>query len=899
MIRFRAGAVVVAALAALGNPPAAAFQERLTIPWGSGPGFAGHREEPSGSFGPTDFAIVPAGEGGAAALYLLDREQRLIQVIALSDGSLLGTIATPPLAERLAVSGDDLAVWDGHRLHRGTWAGGFAGDDAPPYPFRTVQRLFWRAGDLVAVDERTAAFGATRGGARVPMEDMHVGIAFPRGVRVGPTTLRVETSPAHHLDIDLACPVGSVEHLGVCGDYHVVLADEILSSSPISARQVLVLIPAGGGLPAVIPLPRMHYSWLPRNVCVTEDAIYCLVSSPAGLRLFAADSTRLSDPGLGFPKLPGEPYHFNDHTPRSPHAEQGVVSGRDESPLSRSQMMANARAYVDLQWTASASNITDGIEVMPDGSSVRTPSWVTVGAKQKVPYKWGGFTSISTYAAGVPAGKKCGDDYTASVSWTDLYCVGVDCSGFVSRCWDTSQKYGTATLSQIATQLGSFMELKRGDCLNLVSSHVRLCAEDNPPGMVLTIEASAYDWRVSYRSYTLTALSSYVPMRFNWVIEEDAVAPFVIRVKDGVGSLNVREGPSTGDAVITTIGSGQRFVATSHHAGWYHFHIPSGTGAYGGWSSGGTTSANGYLEGSQGTAVATVTASELYVREGIGTSFPVITTISQGQHFAVLSTSSGWYQIQLCNTPGHTAGWASGTYLDITAGGPRDGYGASLTSCSYPGELDEGQSATVTVELGNIGQCSWDGATLLATTVPRERESLFAHPAWVDAARVAPVGAPVLPYQTHTVSFPISAPLVGSDTAFDEHFGLTQEGFCWFGDPDQRGPADDAIALSIVVHDLGGLDPPVIDPASIQVASGQLCFSWAPVAGASSYGVFRSALGGVPQPSCVSQTLGLSFAGSYGVGDPEVNVRYWVRAYAGVDSSALSQPVGEHDFALP
>lgn len=891
---------IVLALGICGSSAGAwAFDEVLVVPWGRGPGNAGHRREPSGSYGPTDFAIADFDAGhGPAGLFLLDREQGMLQVFDVARGGIVGAMTLPPMAERVAVEGDDIALWDGEALYLGTWGGSLASVPAAAYPFRAVQRLAWHQGDVVAIDERGQTLRLTRGRRALSAEDVKVVEAgLPRIAREVPGALTIEED-GNRRAVALPFDIGAVEYVGAAAAHYIILVDEILSGSPIQARQVLVILPRDGPDLCIIPVPRMYFTWIPHSFVIVEETLYGLISSPKGIHLFAANATRLADPDVRFPAFPEEPYHCNDHLPASPPAGHGWA-GRDEDPISRFQMMANAREFVNLQWSASSGNITSGIQQLPDGSYVRTPAWVTVGAKRKVPYKWGGFTSTSTFAAGVPLNKKCGDDYTESVSWTDLYCIGVDCSGFVSRCWDTSQKYGTSTLSQIANQLPSFSLMRRGDCLNLASSHVRLCAEDTPPGMVLTLEASAYDWRVSYRSYTLTALSSYVPMRFNWVEEEEPVAPFVVKVKDVVTELNVRQGPSTAEAVITTIAADQRFASTCAHDGWYHIHIPSGTGTYGGWAMGGTTSINGYLEGSQSTAIATVTTSVLNVREGPGTGYALVTTAAEGQHFAILSSSAGWYQLQLCNTPGFTAGWVSGAYLSITPGGARNGYGASVESVVYCSTMNEGETAGVTLDLTNAGQCGWDDSTMLATTVPRSRASVVVHGSWADSAVITVLGAAVLPFQSHTVGFQVTAPQVGADTVFNEHFGLRQAGFCWFGDPDQRGPADDAILLSILVREGGELAAPEIALSSVDVISGQLTFSWSAVAGAASYGVFRGSLAGAPEPLPVTVTTGFSYANSHGIGDVDENVRYWVRAYAGADSSDLSQPVGECDFALP
>lgn len=96
--------------------------------------------------------------------------------------------------------------------------------------------------------------------------------------------------------------------------------------------------------------------------------------------------------------------------------------------------------------------------------------------KRSVQVGW--FSSLSQFDDGLTNNRYAGDNYTGNN--VSAYAVGVDCSGFVSRCWGTSSKYGTSTIPNISTALSSLNDLRRGDCLNYAGHHVRLAAEDNP-----------------------------------------------------------------------------------------------------------------------------------------------------------------------------------------------------------------------------------------------------------------------------------------------------------------------------------------------------------------------------------------------------------------------------------
>ena len=130
-------------------------------------------------------------------------------------------------------------------------------------------------------------------------------------------------------------------------------------------------------------------------------------------------------------------------------------------------------------------------------------------------------------------------------------------------------------------------------------------------------------------------------------------------------SLNVRSGAGTSYSVITKLPKGTVVdVLESASNGWKKIKTSGGTT---GWASGdylttgsaGNSSTNNST--SQTSYKATVNTDSLNMRKGAGTSYSVITKLSNGTVVDVLeSASNGWKKIKTSNG---TIGWVSGSYL--------------------------------------------------------------------------------------------------------------------------------------------------------------------------------------------------------------------------------------------
>ena len=134
----------------------------------------------------------------------------------------------------------------------------------------------------------------------------------------------------------------------------------------------------------------------------------------------------------------------------------------------------------------------------------------SAGTYVGIPYDWGGFYTTAEYDDYLTQGYGAG-----SHSWHgSLWCtVGVDCSGFVSQAWETSQKYGTSTIYQVSHDI-SVSDLKRADALNNSGSHIVLFAYESDAGLPIHYETYGTVVLVDY-DQGWSSFDSYEAIRYD------------------------------------------------------------------------------------------------------------------------------------------------------------------------------------------------------------------------------------------------------------------------------------------------------------------------------------------------------------------------------------------------
>ena len=137
-----------------------------------------------------------------------------------------------------------------------------------------------------------------------------------------------------------------------------------------------------------------------------------------------------------------------------------------------------------------------------------------------------------------------------------------------------------------------------------------------------------------------------------------------------VSELNVRTGPSTNHSVISQVRKGAilSIIAKDNSTGWLKIQFKNGST---GWVSGKyvTIATNDTVNINNedikiADGPAQVTVSELNVRSGPGTNYPVISQVKKGNILAVIAVdnSDNWLKIQFKDG---TTGWVSRKYVTL------------------------------------------------------------------------------------------------------------------------------------------------------------------------------------------------------------------------------------------
>jgi hypothetical protein len=292
-----------------------------------------------------------------------------------------------------------------------------------------------------------------------------------------------------------------------------MVVEKYISDIPLQIEREVLVVSKMGEIKSSLILPTVKYLFTLKDLQIDEDGnVYHLLSFPEKVQIIKWNNLTWSNNDVNkYIDEVNKQIHFNYFVPTDEYKSEISALGKTVSGVSRSNALRIADTYVLHQYSCTSSNLAPTDVTGPDGDVVRTPDWLVAGVNARIPYKWGGFNTIEQFDAGLANGKYAGDINTNGVS---SHAYGVDCSGFVSRCWNLSYHASTAYMPNITTQYSSWDDLKPGDAIHKVG-HVRLFVKRNTNGSFKVVEAAGRNWDVSYWSFTASDLTAYTPRYYN------------------------------------------------------------------------------------------------------------------------------------------------------------------------------------------------------------------------------------------------------------------------------------------------------------------------------------------------------------------------------------------------
>jgi len=180
--------------------------------------------------------------------------------------------------------------------------------------------------------------------------------------------------------------------------------------------------------------------------------------------------------------------------------------------ITREEVMVRARAYAYHPWRCTSANLTASC------SSAYKSEYIP-GDYMGLPYDWGGYMTLFSFDQQISKGYGAGSYSKHGV----LACTaGLDCSGYVSKCWDAGH-WSTSTLHNVSNAISKASMLP-GDVFNKAGYHVVLYSHKLGNGDPVFYEAAGYNVHINVSS-GWSYVSSYTPRRYTKITGSTASNP--------------------------------------------------------------------------------------------------------------------------------------------------------------------------------------------------------------------------------------------------------------------------------------------------------------------------------------------------------------------------------------
>ncbi len=206
----------------------------------------------------------------------------------------------------------------------------------------------------------------------------------------------------------------------------------------------------------------------------------------------------------------------------------------------RTAILAIAEGFATVRWRAEKRHAFhgdhQGVRIDTPDISFEPGGWKPEEENVGMPYCWGGFTSLTEFEEQLKGAGFAGHVPLKGNARGSRSTVGVDCSGYVSRCWSLPLKQSTRSLGALCYELADYSELEPGDIVNRFDGHVALFEGwgDEQRTKMNVYEAARL--RVKESSYSVEQLrkNNFRPMRYKLLDERWQPMPTPTPGKDTV-----------------------------------------------------------------------------------------------------------------------------------------------------------------------------------------------------------------------------------------------------------------------------------------------------------------------------------------------------------------------------
>lgn len=184
------------------------------------------------------------------------------------------------------------------------------------------------------------------------------------------------------------------------------------------------------------------------------------------------------------------------------------------------EVVKSALKYANHEWYATEKNVMHGFDSYntlvdtPDitwtGSELNCGWWKVNSKNKGIPYSWGGASTIDEYDKGILEGKYAGNVPENKSRYSSYDCVGVDCSGLLTVCWNLQKKVSTRDIPNIATKIETLKDIRQGDIFAKIGSHVMFFVEfiSEDHDLAIIIDSTRSTGKVSKREVRVGELFS-------------------------------------------------------------------------------------------------------------------------------------------------------------------------------------------------------------------------------------------------------------------------------------------------------------------------------------------------------------------------------------------------------